>query len=57
MPPASLRECTIEAVEHAARAPALRQYGLRGPRRRRRRDVDYEEKYEDMEAFEAALAG
>jgi hypothetical protein len=51
------RECAIEAVEHAARAPALRQYGLHGPRRRRRRDVDYEEMYEDTEAFEAALAG
>jgi len=46
------KEDAIEALEHAARASSLRQHGIR---RRRRRDEGYDEIYEDIEAFEAAL--
>ena len=47
------REAAVEALEHAAHAPSLPQR----IQRRRRRDIDYEEMYEDTDAFEAALLG
>ena len=41
------REPALEALEHAARTPWRRRW--------RRREAGYEEMYEDVEAFEAAL--
>jgi hypothetical protein len=46
------REAAVEALEHAAHALSLRRQRIR---RRRLRDIDYDEMYEDTEAFEAAL--
>lgn len=46
------KEDAIEALEHAARVPPLRRHGIP---RRQRLDAGYEEIYEDIEAFEAAL--
>lgn len=45
-------EGAIEALEYVARTPSLGRHGIR---RQRRRDDDYEEMYEDFEAFEAAV--
>jgi hypothetical protein len=50
---ANIPKEALEALEHAARtSSSLHWHQMR---RRRRRDADYEERYEDVEAFEAAL--
>lgn len=46
-------EATLEAIEHAAHCVRLREH--RHHRRRRHIGEEYEEMYEDLEAFEAAL--
>ena len=45
------REAAVEALENAAQAPSLRRLGLR---RQQRRDVDYDELFEEFEELEAA---
>ncbi len=45
------RESAIEALEHAARGPSMRRHGLR---RRRHRNADYDELFEEFEELEAA---
>jgi len=46
------KESAIEALEHAAQGSLLPRHRAR---RRRRRDADYDEMYQDVEAFEAAI--